>query len=440
MQENNLLRRLFANTSWLMFQNIYSMLLSLIVGSISARFLGPSNYGMLRYATAMITLCIAISKLGLDSIVINEIVLCQEKKSTYLGTALGLRIMASIICFLALNVIMYLMEPNSFLLRLVTICQSFEIILRIYEVFNYWFQAELKSKYFVISVCVALTITNIWRIGLLCARTGVILFSLSTSIQAAIILIMIYIVFRKYNSERIKFSIREAKYLLNKSRHYIVTDIAVTLYMQIDRIMLGKMTNEEMVGYYSAASTIASLWEFVPNAIINSMRPVIIAAQKNNYSQYIKRMKYLWCIITMLGAIVTVGILFFGKYVIYFLYGKEYMQATFPLYYLIIATCFAMIGTATSVWLLVEEKYKYNKYFTLIGCVLNIILNYWLINRLGIIGASIATCICQMYVAFIAPMCFKETRVFGKLYVGSFVEISQIASFLTANNLIHKRK
>ena len=38
-----------SNTSWMMAQQIYSMILSLVVGSLSARYLGPSNYGLLSY-------------------------------------------------------------------------------------------------------------------------------------------------------------------------------------------------------------------------------------------------------------------------------------------------------------------------------------------------------------------------------------------------------
>ena len=41
MEEKNLKKRFVSNASWQMAQQIYSMILSLIIGSISARYLGP---------------------------------------------------------------------------------------------------------------------------------------------------------------------------------------------------------------------------------------------------------------------------------------------------------------------------------------------------------------------------------------------------------------
>ena len=62
----NLLRnnRFVGNTNWLIFQNIYSMMLSLVVGALSARYLGPSNYGLIGYGTSLVNLFTSISQLG----------------------------------------------------------------------------------------------------------------------------------------------------------------------------------------------------------------------------------------------------------------------------------------------------------------------------------------------------------------------------------------
>lgn len=52
------------------------------------------------------------------------------------------------------------------------------------------------------------------------------------------------------------------------------------IYMQMDKVMIGKMLGEEQLGYYSAASKVANLWIFVPRALINSARPLIIEGKK----------------------------------------------------------------------------------------------------------------------------------------------------------------
>ena len=55
-KESNEKMRFLNNTSWMLAQQIYSMILSLVVGSLSARYLGPSNYGLLSYGSSLISL------------------------------------------------------------------------------------------------------------------------------------------------------------------------------------------------------------------------------------------------------------------------------------------------------------------------------------------------------------------------------------------------
>ena len=57
--------KFIGNASWMLFQNIYSMLISIIVGALSARFLGPSNYGLISYGSSLISFFLIASKLGM---------------------------------------------------------------------------------------------------------------------------------------------------------------------------------------------------------------------------------------------------------------------------------------------------------------------------------------------------------------------------------------
>ena len=95
-------KKFIGNTGWMMFSNIYSMLVSLIVGSLSARFLGPSNYGLLTYGSSIISFFTTVSRLGMDSVVVAEMVRNPEKENTNHGTALVMRLTASILSFLGI--------------------------------------------------------------------------------------------------------------------------------------------------------------------------------------------------------------------------------------------------------------------------------------------------------------------------------------------------
>lgn len=71
-----------------------------------------------------------------------------------------------------------------------------------------------------------------------------------------------------------------------------------------------------------------------------------------------------------------------------------------------------MIGSARGVWIVSEGLNKYTKYYIFLGAIFNFVFNFIFIQKWGIVGASITTLLSQLLVVFIAPLCFKKTRVF----------------------------
>ena len=172
-----------SNTSWMMAQQIYSMILSLVVGSLSARYLGPSNYGLLSYGSSLISLFTMVSSLGLTNVIINEMIKKPEKTGSYLGSALIARLVASFLSLGLIYGIIRFLEPNNQLLQIVTVLQGLAVIFQSYEVFTYYFQMQMQMKVVSLATMLALTAAAIWRISLLAHSADVPFFALTNSIQ-----------------------------------------------------------------------------------------------------------------------------------------------------------------------------------------------------------------------------------------------------------------
>ena len=67
-------KRYFANTSWLFAEKVLRVVIGLFIGVWVARYLGPEKYGLLSYAQSFVGLFTAIATLGLDGIVVRELV------------------------------------------------------------------------------------------------------------------------------------------------------------------------------------------------------------------------------------------------------------------------------------------------------------------------------------------------------------------------------
>lgn len=421
MKEKNVAKKFLGNSGWMIGQQMYNMLLQLVVGSLSARYLGPSNYGLINYGASIISFFSIVCRLGLDSVIINEMIKTPSKRGRYLGTALVLRLVTSVVSMFMIMSIIRVMEPGNVILYIITLLQSFAVVLQTYEVFTYWFQLNLQMKFVSIATMIAQTIVGLWRIILLASKATIYFFAFSSSIQYLVCgVVVIYCFRREHNELKLEYSRADARDLLGKSYHFIITGLAVTFYSQIDKIMIGKLINSTELGFYTAAATIAVLWEFVPNALINSARPLIIELRERDYKKYINRFQQLLLAITLLSIVVAIVVICLGKVVIFILYGSEYIEAVIPLGILVCATGFAMIGTARGIWIVAEGYNRYSKYYILIGAGVNFILNIFAIQYWGIIGASITTLISQIIVAFVSPLFFEKTRQFDKIYFGCF--------------------
>jgi len=63
---NRIVRKIFLNSGWLFFDKVIRLIMGLIVGAWTARYLGPENYGLLNYANAFVAIYAAIITFGID--------------------------------------------------------------------------------------------------------------------------------------------------------------------------------------------------------------------------------------------------------------------------------------------------------------------------------------------------------------------------------------
>lgn len=426
---DSIAKKFIGNSGWMIGQQLYNMLLQLVVGSLSARYLGPSNYGLINYGASIISFFSIVCRLGLDSVIINEMIKKPEKRGNYLGSALVMRCSTSIASLFCILAIVRVLEPDNSILHIITLLQAFAVILQSYEVFTYWFQLNLRMKYVSIATMVAQTAVGIWRISLLANSASIYYFAFSSSIQYLVCgAVVIFFFFKEDNGLRLKFSKNDSKYLLMHSYHFIISGIAVTFYSQIDKIMIGKYLSPEQVGFYTAAASIATMWEFVPNALINSASPIIIKLKQSNQEKFIEKFQQLLLCISTLSIFVGIGVSALGKIAVLVLYGDKYLPAVNALSILIWSTGFAMIGTARGIWIVAEDLNKFTKYYIFIGAAVNFVLNIFAIRFLGITGAAITTLVSQIVVAFVSPLLFKQTRAFDTIYFNGLKRAPQLIS------------
>ena len=413
--------RFVSNTMWDIGGKIFQMVLTLIVGMLTARYLGPSNYGVIGETASYVAFFSVVCQLGFTSTAVKEIMDNTDRQGEILGTTIFFRVCTSIISSVAITILLFIMKGGDRLIVTVAFLQSLSLIFQSFEMIHYWYQSRLETQVSVKIQSIAYIIMAIYKIAILALGKNVQWFAFSTALEAAVVGLFLIIVYQRGEGQKLSVSISAGKDILKRSYHFILSGLMVTIYSEMDKIMLGQMLSETAVGYYTAATKVSSMWSFVIMALINSSRPLIIASKNKGEDLYIKQNKRLYAAIIWIGIAAGLAITVLAKLIIFILYGQEYLPSVNSLQISAWYTMFAMLGTARGIWIVCEEKSKYVKYYLGIGAIINVVLNYLLIPQFGPGGAAAATLATQIFTSVLAPAIFKETRVYTKYVLEAFV-------------------
>lgn len=401
--------RVVNNAKWIVLCKLAQSVLQLVVGMISARYLGPSNYGLINYAASIVAFAIPIMRLGFDATLVREYVEAPDRENEITGTSLLLNLISGVVSTVGVFVFSAVTNGNDRTAVIVCGLYSLSLIFAAAEMIQYWFQYKLLSKYSSMVMLCAYFVVSAYKIFLLSTQKSVYWFAVSHSVEYGVIAICLYIVYRKKGGS-LRFSRSLAKSLLKNSRHYILAALMLVLIQNTDHIMLTWMVGTKENGFYAAAIAAAGIFQFVYTAILDSCRPVILADKKEGAETYALNMTRLYSLTLYLSFAQSVVFTIAGKLIIGILYGSDYGDAVPVFRILVWFLAFAMMGSVRNVWILAEQKQKYLWVINLSGAVFNVLLNSVLIKPFGACGAAFASLLTQIFANFILGFLWKPLR------------------------------
>lgn len=407
------------NASWIVGCRIIQSLISFVIGMVTARYLGPSKYGLISYATSVVAFFQPIVKLGFDSTLVQELICAPEDEGKILGTSMGLSLIVSLFSVLGVFVFVFLVNAGE--KDTISVCFLYSILLvfQACEMAQYWFQAKLMSKYSSVSALVAYFCVAVYKVCILISRKKVQWFAVSHVIEVAMIAAVLLIIYKRKGGSKLAFSITFGKKMLDRSHYYIWAGLMLIVFQQTDRIMLKLMLGEAETGFYSAALTCVGIPAFVFGAIIDSARPSILEGHSISKIEFEKRLILLLSIITFLSIGQSLMMTVFAKFIVFSLYGSVYATTVPVLQIVVWYIVFGYYGMVRDIWILAKGKQKWLLYINLTGAISNVIGNLLLIPLFGACGAAIASVITQLFTNCILCFIVRPMRTFGRLLISS---------------------
>ncbi|PSO52330.1 MAG: flippase [Cyanobacteria bacterium QS_7_48_42] len=396
------LRRIIQSVGWLSGERVLRMAVTLFVGIYVVRYLGPQAYGKLSYAASFVGLFEAITKLGLDGIVVRNVVQDENSTQEILGTAFGLRLMSSLGIFALIVGTSWSVaeEPQ---VRWMMVIIATGLVLQSTQVIGLWFQSEVLSGPIARVRIIAFFATAGAKLLFIALGLPLIFFAWAMLLEILLKAVGMMGMYFHHGQSMAHWKMKwgKARGLLKDSWPLILSGVMVTIYMKIDQVMLGNLASNEAVGNYAAAVRLTEVWYFIPTAICSSVFPAIMRAKQRSEEEYYQRWQQLYDIMAWVSIVIAVGMTFLAGTLITTLLGAQYAEAATILALYIWATPFVFLGVARGKWFVAENLTKFSFITTSLGAVVNVVLNLVLIPSYQGMGAALATVISQAVSAYI---------------------------------------
>ena len=386
------LHKILGNMGWLMVDRIVRMGTGLFVTVWVARYLGPTQFGSLNFAIAFVALFGTVATLGLDGIVVREVLHNAGDIHEILGTTFILRIGSGLLAVGASIATLTLIQLHDRQALLLVSILSFTLVFQAFDTIDLFFQSQVRSKITVWAKNGAFLVFAAVRVALIYAKAPVWTFATAMTGEIALGAAGLVLGYRLSRSRMLSWrsSKKRAIHLLQQGWPVILSGMAIMVYVRLDMVMLKKMQGDFAVGLYSAATRVSEVWYFIPLAIVSSVSPAIMRV-KDNPELFYGRLRRLFSLMTLSAAVIGTVIALAAHAIIRVLYSNGYSGAAPVLAIHIWASVFVFLGVAQTPWDLSKNLLKLSLFRTVAGAAINVAMNLYLIPRYSATGAAIAT-------------------------------------------------
>lgn len=395
---------------WLLIEQLFRFLSNIFIFSVVAKHYGANDIGSYSFAISISSILVVFTKFGLEQIILKKMSQGSEDINYIFSSSLLLLLTNSIIVF-SLSIIAYNFIGEQSLIILYALCliipQPLIIAVSYYQSINKFFKI---SQINVAVICFASILKVVLMLSGLSIKYLVFIFIFEQTFTSLILFLSLVLnskikIILNYNL------ITSSKKMLLEAWPLLLSSLSIIVYMRTDQIMLGLMSGNDSVGHYSVASKLYEATLLFPTILTTFFSPKIYKLfETENRDKYINTIAQISGLGLIYHFVVLIVCFLFGEYVLVYLFGNGFRYSSEILNILTFSGIFAALGITRGPWVISEGIQKYSMYYIMLGAILNLLLNLYLIPTYGAEGAALSSLLSQLFVAVIAPSLFSSTR------------------------------
>lgn len=400
--------RIIKNTISLFGSSLITKLMGVALVAYLARVLTPEGFGILAFAGVISDYFNRFSEMGLPILATREIPRFKNYNlKYYVKNIITLRSYLGILSYILYFPSIFIFAQDTVTRNLLLI-YGFTIIFNIFTL-DWFFRGIEKMEYEGIFRILQQIILIAPVFIFIKDKKGILLTGVFQVVSMAffcIAFIFLYFHYRANTSPQENYYYGEK--LLRKGFPLWTASIMIIMINNADTIMLGLMRSKDEVGYYNASYKIIWLLSTFTGAFWNSTFPVISKYYKESKDKLQKATILIARLAVALAVPITFGGILLAKSLITFLYGQNYSPSILPFRILLLQFLLTTSIGAFSLGLLsCDRQIDFNKIIVR-QVILNIGLNFFLIPKFGIVGASVSTIAAEALGFFLYFLAFNK--------------------------------
>lgn len=383
------IRRYAINTAWLMAEKVIRLAIGVVVSVWVIRYLGPEKYGAFSYAQNFVILFTVIATLGLDGVIVKDLISNPLQEDDIMGTAFYLRMTGAIVMLIAIffgTLVLGEGDANRMLIILIATSQ----FLLTFNVINSYFQSIVAAKYIAMTNLIAVTGSSLIKILLIITKAPLLAFGAVALVDSILVMIGYIYFYKKIDKKLLnwRFNGKIARRLMIQSWPLAVSFMFAAITLRIDQVIIKQFLGVEAVGYYAASLRLVEVFYFIPVAVTTSLFPKLVELSKGDaYRESV----------LVLGSLLTYSAIFLGilfvlsaDVLVQHVFGSKYSVTSEILIFHALSMVFVFQFSLRKKMLIAEDASMFVLYYSVGTSILMVTLLFILVYVMGVIGAGIA--------------------------------------------------
>jgi PST family polysaccharide transporter len=404
-------RRIVANAGWMAWDRGYRTAVGFIVSIFVARYLGAEGFGLFNYALAFVAVFRVTANLGLEEILVRELVRYPKQNHEILGTAFALRMIGATLTIGLIAFVVQFTRPDDPLARTVVMVASLMTLGHSAMLLQRWNAAQLNAKYNALANNTSLTVVAIAKLLLIYLGAPLIWFVWSNVLIVWLNAAVLFGLYLRSGQALRTWRPRWAwaKQMLGDAWPRIPAGAAGQIQTQLGMLVVGGMVGDAQLGIYSVAFRFYILLLIVPNIIVQSLAPALTRAHQSNRTLFLRRLARTYQLLLGGFAATAAGMILIGLWGVPLIYGEAYADAGLLLLLFALPLLLHFFGQLRMWYIVIENLFQYSMWISFAQIGAAVLANFLLIKWLGITGAVLAVFV-PLLTAFAADALLRPAR------------------------------